>query len=135
MSDEERELRAFAEAVAQTPGAKGRAARRVLEEGIFYPRPPRPRPPGVRRRAEQACYRNAFLVVTDHPSWRYCEGFALAQGLPFPIPHAWCVDERGTVVEVTWKDAGAGYLGVPLEPRAVAEIVAASRRFGPVLAR
>src|SRR5688572_20901429 len=68
-----------------------------------------PRPQGIRRLAEKRCFENAFRRARER-GWHYCEGLALWR-IKFPIHHAWCVDERGLVVETTWPERGAEYRG------------------------
>ena len=68
----------------------------------------RPRPQGVRKLADKGCFTNAFRRAQEH-GWHYCEGLALWRtGF---LHHAWCIDERGLVVETTWPELGAEYRG------------------------
>jgi hypothetical protein len=55
------------------------------------------------------CYRNAAQLALDFPALTYVEG--VAQGGSILIPHAWCIDEDGRVVEATWPAAGHAYWG------------------------
>ncbi|MGW0670644.1 hypothetical protein [Streptomyces sp. NPDC002746] len=61
------------------------------------------------------CYGNAALYARSHPSAGlvYAEGFALPEGVGFPLAHGWCVRPDGTVVDPTWADTpGRAYIGV-----------------------
>ncbi|WP_147283026.1 hypothetical protein [Pseudorhodoferax soli] len=55
------------------------------------------------------CYRNAAQLAMDFPELTYVEG--IAQGGSILIPHAWCIDEDGRVVEATWPETGNAYWG------------------------
>ena len=68
----------------------------------------KPRPKGVRKLRDKLCFWNAFCRSEEF-GWRYVEGWALTDGVP--IHHAWCVDDKGTVIETTWKDLGEFYYG------------------------
>lgn len=55
------------------------------------------------------CYQNATQLALDWPDLTYVEG--LAQGGSLLIPHAWCIDPEGRVVEATWPVPGHAYWG------------------------
>jgi hypothetical protein len=88
----------------------------LAEHGRYFT--PAPRPKGIRRRAAQACFRNAATLVIDRPDLTYCEGIARkVSSAAFWVHHAWCIDADGRVVDVTWQPEGVAYYGVaePLE--------------------
>jgi hypothetical protein len=78
-----------------------------------------------------ACYRNAYLRALTQ-GWIYCEGIALTS-LDVPVQHAWCVMDGDAVVETTWREAGHGYLGIPMTIKHVAEWALKQRSCGSVL--
>lgn len=58
------------------------------------------------------CYSNAARYAREH-LLTYAEGYALPDGVDFPLAHAWCVRPDGTVVDPTWADKpGRAYIGV-----------------------
>lgn len=60
-----------------------------------------------------ACFQNSAALVNQHPSLRYCEGFLTMGKIPFAIHHAWALDRKGRVVDVTLADPTAyEYRGV-----------------------
>ena len=67
----------------------------------------------------KACYQNAFTAARDN-GWSYVEGYATAL---IPVMHAWCVDEKGVAVEVTWETAGDEYMGVVMDIDVVSETI------------
>jgi hypothetical protein len=79
---------------------------------------PAPRPKGMRKRADKACYLNAFRIVMDrrYPEFVYAEGLAWC-GFG-PIHHAWVVDPDGNAVDPTWQQPGDRYWGRVLSIRA-----------------
>lgn len=91
-------------------------ARRLLSEGTFYPAPRRSRPWRVPKMPDQGGTWNAARRALEH-DWTYHEGYALAHldGFAMFRPHAWCLTDKGIVVETTWARPGIGYLGVPFE--------------------
>lgn len=74
-----------------------------------------------------ACFENAasFSAATG---MTYVEGFALS-AVPslHAFDHAWCVDAQGRVHEVTWRECGLAYFGVPFTGRYVARRLATAR--------
>lgn len=58
------------------------------------------------------CYSNAIHAAVTN-DWGYVEGFAASV---FPVMHAWCVDEDGMAVEVTWDQPGTEYMGIVMNP-------------------
>ena len=85
---------------------------------VGWPVGERARPLGVRKGPDGYCFQNALSLVMRHEGWKYCEGIAVsAEGLP--CHHAWCIDERGLVVESTWPALGREYRGKAYPTKAV----------------
>lgn len=77
---------------------------------------------------QKACYANAQYLARTRKGLRYAEGFATGV---VPVEHAWCVDEKGRVVDPTWDeertiglDAGAkpDYFGIAFDRETVRRI-------------
>ena len=70
----------------------------VLREGTLYTEmSERVYKPGIPR----YCFHNAYVAASrSRGKLRYCEGYAL--GSLMPVPHGWCIDPDGRVVDVTW---------------------------------
>ncbi len=73
------------------------------------------------------CYRNAYEVATENPGWGYVEGFALSI---IPIMHAWCVNEEGDAVEVTWDTPGKEYKGIVMDIAEASAAIVETGRWG-----
>lgn len=41
----------------------------------------------------------------------------MSEDLPLPLFHAWLIDEDGNVVDPTWNDDTAVYLGIPFNTK------------------
>jgi hypothetical protein len=89
---------------------------------------PAPRPKGIRKRADHQCLYNSLNLAFTHDDLTYCEGLALVQNVPGWTRHSWCAAPDGTVVDVTWREPGAAYFGVPFDTRAAARAVCAQGR-------
>ena len=60
------------------------------------------------------CYENSLTYAMEN-GMLYCEGYA--QGSIIPVQHAWVYnDETDEVIETTWTEPGAEYIGVPMDP-------------------
>lgn len=74
------------------------------------------------------CYNNTLLAVEANPGWRYCEGWAYG-GL-LPVLHAWALDIDGQVVETTWHEPGAEYVGLAISNSLVYGFLGATHYYG-----
>jgi len=75
----------------------------VLREGTLYTEmSERVYKPGIPR----YCFHNAYVAASrSRGKLRYCEGYALSSFMP--VPHGWCIDPDGRVVDVTWCGDGS----------------------------
>lgn len=83
------------------------------------------------------CYKNAFLLVLEHPKdLRYAEGYAARMEEGHPIIckglHAWAVTKDGEVVDPTWKN-GVEYFGVAFEFEQVRQVMMRNQDFSGVI--
>jgi hypothetical protein len=94
----------------------------VLKRGRFYQTQPFPK--GYRRGKAQDCYGNSSKLAMFKEGLTYCEGAVLCQfgTLVSHVDHAWCVTDDGKVIDVTLKNAGLSYFGVPLTLEELATI-------------
>jgi len=83
----------------------------VLEYGFSYE--PCCLPPNIEFGEPKRCFDNAYKAVL-HGELVYCEGFALGQS-GLPVGHAWLTDGTGRAIDITWRERGRAYLGVPLK--------------------
>lgn len=58
------------------------------------------------------CFHNAATAALKDRSLIYCEGYASSL---IPVLHAWCLDPKGRVLELTWGTPGADYFGIPFQ--------------------
>lgn len=86
----------------------------------------RPTPRGRMRE----CFKNALDAAACVDDLTYVEGYALPHGLPLPILHAWCIDNAGALIEPTWNEPGAAYLGIPFALSFVFDTVCRRNRYG-----
>lgn len=56
------------------------------------------------------CFKNAANIALFESDYIYCEGYALGV---IPVHHAWVI-HNGQAIEVTWKEPGSEYFGVPI---------------------
>jgi hypothetical protein len=65
---------------------------------------PNPLPADFRPAELGSCYLNAFLLASSSPNrLTYFEGVATtAENPDWAMPHGWCVDTSGSVIDPTW---------------------------------
>ena len=97
----------------------------ILQNG--HPFIPAPLPKDISRGIMKECFRNAFMLMAAHSELIYVEGYA--SGV-IPVYHAWCVDQKGKVVDPTWGDDGQVYFGVPFSSGFVREQTLKSKKYG-----
>jgi hypothetical protein len=105
-----------------------------------------PSPVGLRRVGQkQMCFMNATNKLANHchmnglafeeSEYVYCEGYATAISVFFPVLHAWLSprNDLSKVIEVTWKpkpDVPAHYFGVPLKFPYVTNCCTTNKHYG-----
>lgn len=91
-----------------------------LEHGRFFR--PHPLPRGFRRGKQNQCYGNAFDLAVLTAGLTYCEGFVLFSlgSRAAEVEHGWCVAADGRVIELTLRQVGLSYFGIPYRPEQLA---------------
>jgi len=107
-------------------------ARFLIAHGQVFA--PSPRPEDTPQGTMRDCFANAFRLATDEPAHvTYYEGVGKVTDWPLVLPHAWCVDQQGRVIDPTWHhdhtNAPEVYCGLPL-PLTMVEPQANSESFG-----
>jgi hypothetical protein len=104
----------------------------LVKHGEVFAPPQDPRPAGIKKERDGYAFENALRLAAGIPGWRYVEGWASAAvaGTEVPLHHAWCLTEKGTVVDPTWPVSAAAYIGIPFEPADVWRFVEKDGHFG-----
>jgi hypothetical protein len=91
-----------------------------LEHGRFFR--PQPLPRGFRRGKPHQCYGNAFDLAVRNAGLVYCEGFVLFSlgSRATEMEHGWCVAADRRVLELTLRQVGLSYFGIPYRPEQLA---------------
>ncbi len=78
---------------------------------------------------ECQCYRNAALLMMEHPELTYVEGYAC--GAVLPVHHAWCVTKQGEVIDTTWPYHEEDlYYGIPINREFLLGNMLRTKRYG-----
>lgn len=101
---------------------------------LKYGKPMSPSPTQTLRGLPKSCYYNCQELIAQEKEKGliYVEGYAIPSGLGVPIPlfHAWLINDKGEVIEPTWKQPGVEYWGVPLKIEWVKSIIEVRRQNG-----
>ena len=91
-----------------------------LQLGRFFR--PQPLPRGYRRGKANQCYGNAFDLAVRTAGLTYCEGYTLISlgSRAAEVEHGWCVAANGRVIELTLRQVGLSYFGIPYRPEQLA---------------
>ena len=87
-----------------------------------------PLPEDIDRGLPKSCYYNSFQLLKEDLDLTYCEGYALEPELPLPLIHAWLVNKDGRVIDPTWNDCDAVYLGIPFDTKWFIELLRSRNR-------
>lgn len=84
----------------------------VLQHGEWFD--PTPLPDAYEFGPEKMCYWTSMGLAEQFDNLTYVEGFGYWRGAGFAIPHAWCVDDAGRLIDATWRreEGEYAYLGV-----------------------
>lgn len=73
----------------------------VLKHGHYFQDVLDPIPRKYKYGPLKLCYKNAYqAALMSGGELIYCEGFAFS--ILIPVLHAWCIDLKGNVIDVTW---------------------------------
>jgi hypothetical protein len=98
----------------------------VLKTGTFK-RATKPLPEGVEIGEKKMCFENAYRLAMKK-DWTYVEGWAESV---IPLHHAWCLDDKGRVVDPTWEfEKGRAYWGVEFDMAWVGHVLLESKTWG-----
>ncbi len=74
----------------------------------------KPLPKKIKKGLPRNCYYNAQQIASQKTDLIYCEGYAIAVGVNFPLKHAWLMTPGKYAIDPTWEEPGLCYWGVPL---------------------
>lgn len=78
----------------------------------------------------KACYRNSLLAHIEK-DWEYVEGYAIFNGIPMAIEHAWNT-ENGVVIDTTADEMGFeidSWFGIVIPPNYIEDIITNADHF------
>ena len=100
----------------------------VIEHGVYFQGTPLP--DYCEKMEAKECFYNC-TILSSSTGLTYVEGFVVRKDINFPIHHAWCIDDDGTVIDPTLDDPeNCEYFGIPLHPDFVLEQVEISGMAG-----
>lgn len=101
----------------------------VLDNGKGYEPNPDIKP--YKLMSLKQCFRNAFIMM-DRYGLEYVEGFATT-GI-IPLEHAWNIDDKGRVIDVTWRYTDGykplAYMGVTFDKELIYKTILSKKTYG-----
>lgn len=91
----------------------------ILRHGRQFKPGPAKLPSGLSRGELKQCFSNAQSELWHDQRLTYVEGYAMSI---IPVHHGWLVDDEGRVLELTWREPGSAYIGVPIKRDYVIEM-------------
>lgn len=82
----------------------------LLQHGKFFPCQPW-KSREWQKMPNRMCFGNSIYKGTEH-GWKYAEGLCLSDPPWAPVHHAFNVDDKGKVIDTTWRNTGLVYFGV-----------------------
>ena len=109
----------------------------IEKHGRFFE--PAELPAGMKSGKVKECYRNASQLAINYPDkYTYVEGVSLSSNLPFPINHAFCIDNKtGKVVDPTWSaknklTVGQSYYGIAFSEKYLNQTLLRTEVYGMI---
>lgn len=65
-----------------------------------------PRPKKIEKQQDKHCFSNTanWILSRKGKGWTYVEGYALRPMLGMLMHHAWCENDKGHVLDLTWRE-------------------------------
>jgi hypothetical protein len=108
--------------------------RLILDLGIHFKTKIESPLSGKRNECYKNCFQNLVLPHSANSNLYYCEGFAAHEGIGLVVAHAWLVNDRGEVIDPTWRDPQSFinpvYLGVVFDWEFVMAVAAKTEMYG-----
>lgn len=121
----------FLEAVAKmTASSRGIHGYHCLEEFVLKHGTsftPHPLPAGMPFGEPRNCFGNSANLAMMDPRLTYCEGYAIGV---LPVHHAWVVNRKREVIDVTWRSGGVEYYGIPIRTAYLVRRLRLQERYG-----
>ncbi|BDA71816.1 hypothetical protein CAL7716_059820 [Calothrix sp. PCC 7716] len=77
------------------------------------------------------CYENCFKIINKYQDLTYCEGYATDDEVSEIFTHAWLINEKGEVVDPTWREpSNPAYFGAAFNRDFVIDFVTKFNEFG-----
>jgi len=80
---------------------------------------------------ERNCFGNALLTALKN-NWEYCQGYAMAEAVGFPVEHGWCWDGE-KIIDLTWRgkeDVIFHYYGIHLTAKIASQFAIKTGHYG-----
>lgn len=89
-------------------------------------------PKTYRRGPDRMCFMTCANLAIHNRRVTYVEGFGAIKSLGnLPMHHAWCLDEKGRVIEPTWQDwREITYVGIKIDTELLCSELLRTKNYG-----